>query len=431
MNYKETIDYLFSQLPMYHRIGAAAYKADLGNTVALCTRLGDPQNSFPSVHIAGTNGKGSVSHMLASIMQNCGLKTGLYTSPHLKDFRERIRVNGEMITEEAVVAFVKRYRSDFETIQPSFFEMTVGMAFDFFRQQKVDIAIIEVGLGGRLDSTNIITPLVSVITNVSFDHMQLLGDTLEKIAFEKAGIIKPGIPVVVGETQNPIREVFTKRAAEVGTGITFADSIYTVLNTQLTSDQPKQLVMDIHRNGFPFLKRLSSPLSGLYQLKNIVTVIGACEALNAIGMQISPAMMRTGIGDVVRNTGFAGRWQLLGENPLTLCDTGHNEEGLREVLTQIAQTPHQTLHFVFGVVNDKSISHILEMLPRNAIYYFCKADIPRGLDAGELQVRALAAGVDGKKYDSVKAALEAARQAASPEDLVFVGGSTFVVAEVI
>ncbi len=431
MDYKETLDYLFAQLPMYHRIGAAAYKPDLENTVAICNLLGNPHNSFPTVHVAGTNGKGSVSHMLASILQNCGLKTGLYTSPHLTDFRERIRVNGKMISEEAVVSFVGRYCNDFETIRPSFFEMTVGMAFDFFRQERVDIAVIEVGLGGRLDSTNIITPVLSVITNVSFDHMQLLGETLEQIAIEKAGIIKPGIPVLIGESQPETQEVFRRTAEKAGTKITFADRIYSAKNCLLTTSYPNQLVMDIYRLTEPFLKKLSSPLAGLYQQKNIITVLGACEQLNGTGMQISPSAMRSGIRDVITNTGFAGRWQLLGENPLTLCDTGHNEEGMRQVLSQIAGTPHAMLHFVFGVVNDKSIAKILELLPREATYYFCKADIPRGLDAGELLEMASSAGLAGKRYDSVKAALEAARNSAGPDDLVFVGGSTFIVAEVI
>lgn len=429
MNYKATLDYLYSQLPMYHRIGAAAYKADMENTIALCNLLGNPQTTFRSIHVAGTNGKGSVSHMLASILQNCGVKTGLYTSPHLVDFRERIRINGTMISETEVIDFVERYRSDFEAIRPSFFEMTVGMAFDHFRRQGVDVAVIEVGLGGRLDSTNIITPMVSVITNVSMDHMQLLGDTVEKIAAEKAGIIKPSVPVVVGETQPAIRHIFTRAAATVGTEFVFADSIYHARNEQITTGFPNQLIMDLYREEEPFLKRLSSPLAGLYQLKNIQTVAGVCETLNMNGMQISPGMIRSGIRDVLKNTGFAGRWQLLREKPLTICDTGHNEDGLKQVVAQISLTPHDKLHFVFGVVNDKSITNILALLPADATYYFCKADIPRALDAGELKKVAHAAGLQGESYPSVKTALDAATCAAGPNDLVFVGGSTFVVGE--
>ncbi len=431
IGYQETLDYLYAQLPMYQRIGVAAYKADLENTIALCNLLGNPQNFFPTVHVAGTNGKGSVSHMLASILQACGLKTGLYTSPHLKDFRERIRVNGQMVGEDEVTGFVNRYRSDFEVIRPSFFEMTVGLTFDYFRRQKVDIAVIEVGLGGRLDSTNIITPLLSVITNISFDHMQLLGDTLEKIAAEKAGIIKRDVPVLIGETQPGIDSVFIRTAMAKGNRITFADKLFHAKNIQHTTNHPKQLVMDICRQDVPFLKRLVSPLAGNYQQKNIITAIAACEQLNGEGLQISPSSIRAGIRDVTINTGLAGRWQLLGTDPLTICDTGHNEAGIGEVLQQIDQTPHQRLHFVFGVVNDKSITAILKLLPKDATYYFCKADIPRGLDAAELQSLARTEGMEGDHYNSVKTALEAARSAASPEDLVFVGGSTFIVAEVV
>lgn len=429
MRYKETLEYLFAQLPMYHRIGAAAYKADLENIHALSDLLGNPHHAFRSIHVAGTNGKGSVSHMLASILQNRGLKTGLYTSPHLVDFRERIRVNGVMISEEAVVDFVERYRGDFETILPSFFEMTVGMAFDHFRREAVDVAVIEVGLGGRLDSTNIITPMVSVITNVSMDHMHLLGDTVDKIAVEKAGIIKPSIPVVVGETQPAISPIFIQTAERAGVEPLFADARYHARNEQITTGYPSQLILDLYRNQEPFLKRLSSPLAGLYQLKNIQTVAGVCEVLNQSGMEISPGIIRSGIREVVKNTGFAGRWQMLREKPLTIADTGHNEDGMSHVVAQIGRTPHERLHFVFGVVNDKSIATILSLLPTDATYYFCKANIPRALDAEELKTVAHAAGLKGEAYPSVKSALEAATLAAGPNDLVFVGGSTFVVGE--
>jgi len=432
MNYQNTLKYLFARLPMYHRVGVQAYKADLDNTVALCTMLGNPQESFRTVHVAGTNGKGSVSHMLASILQTAGFKTGLYTSPHLKDFRERIRVNGRMITKRAVTRFMERHRDESEAIGPSFFELTVGMAFDYFREQQVEIAVIEVGLGGRLDSTNIITPEVSVITNISFDHMQLLGNSLKEIAAEKAGIIKPSIPVVVGETQEEVAPVFRDKAAGCFSDILFADQRYNAeLMQQDYSGEGKLRNLDIYRDGTLFAGQLESPLTGLYQRKNIQTVMAACDILNNLGYKLSLPVIRKGIRNVLVNTGLAGRWQILSREPLTICDTGHNESGLREVLAQIAVTPHQRLHIVFGVVNDKHLAPILNLLPKNADYYFCKPDIPRGLDAGQLRGQANAEGLCGDSYSSVAKALEAARDHATAGDLVFVGGSTFVVAEVL
>jgi len=431
MTYKETLDYLYTQLPMYQRIGAAAYKADLENTVAICNLLENPEKSFRSVHIAGTNGKGSTSHMLASIFQEKGLKTGLYTSPHLLDFRERIRINGIMIPEEKVIRFVEKYKPDFEKIQPSFFEMTVGLAFNHFREEKVDIAIIEVGLGGRLDSTNIITPLLSVITNISFDHKQFLGNTLEKIATEKAGIIKYHIPVVIGESQEEIRHVFIEKARKEESEIVFADAEFTVGESTAWEAGSGQMRLDILRNNTKYLTQLKSPLGGNYQKKNIITVCAACELLSKQFSDISKDELRKGILHVIMNTGFAGRWQLLSRSPLTVCDTGHNEAGLQEVLDQIKRTPHDHLHFVFGMVNDKEIEDILKMLPRDATYYFCKADIPRGLDAHELRLKATGYGLTGEAFDSVKKAMKAAQQRAGKNDLVFIGGSTFVVAEVV
>ena len=431
MTYQQTLDYLFAQLPMFHRIGAQAYKANLDNTIALCELLDNPQHSFRSVHIAGTNGKGSVSHMLASILQAAGFRTGLYTSPHLKDFRERIRVNGKMIHKQSVTSFVGKYRAQFEPIQPSFFELTVGMAFDYFREQQVEIAIVEAGLGGRLDSTNIITPLLSVITNISFDHMQFLGDSLEKIAAEKAGIIKPGIPVVIGETQEEIKHVFQQKADACRSEITYADQHFRADNFILTGKNADVRSMDISRDEMLYLKHLNSPLTGSYQRKNILTVMAACEQLKRQGINLSSSVIRAGIKDVIKNTGLAGRWQILSRNPLTICDTGHNQGGLNEVLSQIASTPHNSLHFVFGVVNDKHLPPILKMLPAGATYYFCKPDIPRGLDAADLQRQASDAGLNGACYPSVTEALHAAQQAAGDKDLVFVGGSTFVVAEVV
>ena len=405
MNYSETLSWLYQQLPMYQRIGAAAYKANLDNTISLCNLLENPQNRFRSIHIAGTNGKGSVAHMLASILQMHGLKTGLYTSPHLKDFRERIRINGRMIPKKDVVQFIEKYRTSFEQMQLSFFEMTAGLAFEHFRQESVDIAVIEVGMGGRLDSTNIITPLVSVITNISYDHQQFLGDTLQKIAVEKAGIMKKGIPVVIGETQPVLEEFFREQASLIGCPITFADQL------------PASGIRD--------------PIYVHYQRKNQNTTLGVICQLNSMGFSITEDEIRRGMEQVVANTGFLGRWQVLQEKPLIICDAGHNEAGITEVVRQISQTPHQRLHIVFGMVNDKLASTILQLLPREATYYFCKANIPRGLDADTLRDQANAVGLKGDSYTSVSNALDTAKTYASPDDLIFVGGSTFVVAEVI
>ncbi|MCX6268425.1 MAG: bifunctional folylpolyglutamate synthase/dihydrofolate synthase [Bacteroidetes bacterium] len=431
MTYQQTLDYLYARLPIYHRVGVSAYKANLDNTIGLCDLLDNPQHSFKSIHITGTNGKGSVSHMLASILQTAGFRTGLYTSPHLKDFRERIRVNGKISSKRYISSFIHKYRSHFEPLQPSFFELTVGMAFDYFREQQVDVAVVEVGLGGRLDSTNIIKPLLSVITNVSFDHMQLLGDTLEKIAIEKAGIVKPGIPVVIGETQPEIQTIFRQKASACDSDIFFADQHYRIDNFKLKGKLANYRTMDIFRDGISVLMQLKTPLAGQYQRKNITTVMGACELLNKQGVELSSAVIRSGIKDVIKNTGLKGRWQILNRNPLTICDTGHNESGLKEVLAQIEQTPHKNLHIVFGVVNDKQLAPILKLLPGNATYYFCKPDIPRGLDAADLQHQAHAAGLQGACYSSVRAAMTVAQMMADEDDLVFVGGSTFVVAEVV
>ena len=431
MTYQQTLDYLYAQLPMYHRLGAQAYKANLDNTIALCNLLGNPQNSFSTIHVTGTNGKGSVSHLLASILQMGGFRTGLYTSPHLKDFRERIRVNGKQIERSYVSKFIEKYRDKTEQIQPSFFELTVGMAFDYFRNQKVDIAVIEVGLGGRLDSTNIISPLLSVITNVSLDHTQFLGDTIEQIAAEKAGIIKPGVPVIIGETQRNTKKIFKSIADERKSKIIFADQFYQIGSHRFCGKYHDKQLIDINYEKEPFLENIVLPLAGKYQLKNIITVIAACDQLNFDGLSFSELIVRQGIADVVINTGLQGRWQILGTRPLTICDTGHNEGGLREVLSQIATTPHKQLHFVFGVVNDKNIAAILSMLPENATYYFCRPDIPRGLDANVLHDQAVIYGLKGNTYSSVKEALNFARENASGNDLVFIGGSTFVVAEVV
>ena len=432
MNYKETLDYLYKQLPMFHRVGSAAYKANLDNTIAICKLLDNPENKFRSTHIAGTNGKGSTSHMLASVLQSAGYKTGLYTSPHLKDFRERIKINGKMISREYIVDFVEKYKTDFERIQPSFFEWTVGLAFNYFAREKVDIAVIEVGLGGRLDSTNVITPELCVITNISYDHMALLGDTLPKIAAEKAGIIKPGIPVVIGAAQASTKKVFIDKAKKERAEIHFASQEYKAKNTRTTfAHASPLLITDIAKGRKIVYKDLECGLTGHYQRKNIPAVIKAVELLNEKKFNIEEKALRKGIQKVVKQTGLRGRWQILSQKPLTIADTGHNEAGIKEVLSQIESVPHKKLHFVIGVVNDKDVRTILKMLPKDALYYFCKASIPRALPQEELKELAAKAKLQGQTYPTVKKALKAAQANAKKNDLVFVGGSTFVVAEVV
>ncbi|MDB5115378.1 MAG: fgs [Mucilaginibacter sp.] len=432
MNYQQTLDYLYAQLPIFTRVGISAFKADLTNTIELCKRLDDPQNKFKSVHIAGTNGKGSTSHMLAAILQVAGYKTGLYTSPHLKDFRERIRINGEMISEQAVIDFVALHQQDFEDIQPSFFEMTVGLAFDIFAREKVDIAVVEVGLGGRLDSTNIITPLLSVITNIGWDHMNILGDTLQLIAGEKAGIIKPNIPVIIGEKQEETTDIFMHKARQQNAPISFASELFEV-----KTEKQKQNIDDYQDLEITPLTTHHSPLTthldltGSYQLKNIKTVLAAVDELRLQGFVITDEHIKTALGQVKKLTGLHGRWEVLSKNPLTICDTGHNPEGIQEVLKNIEAVSYKQLHMVIGMVNDKDSSKVLSMLPKNAIYYFAKPDIPRGLEAESLKQKAETFGLHGDAYLSVKAALSAAQKNAKTNDLIFVGGSTFVVAEVV
>ena len=430
MDYKETIDWLFTQLPIYQRVGQAAYKADLSNTIQLLNILGNPQRKFKAIHVAGTNGKGSVAHLLASILQEAGYKTGLYTSPHLKDFRERIRINGEMINENQVVDFVSANQHAFEDIKPSFFEMTVGMAFDYFEKEKVDYAVLETGMGGRLDSTNVSNPVVSVITNIGFDHMQFLGDTIEKISAEKAGIIKEKVPVVIGKTQAGAKEVFEERCKEKESPIYFADQHFEFREIQ-TRDQ-SYLTYDVWKDHQLFIEKLDSPLLGKYQSGNIATALQTLEVLKSLNeLTLSTEDIRQGIELVVQHTGLQGRWQILHKNPLTICDTGHNPEGLQAVVEQIADTQFEKLHFVFGMVNDKNPESLLYLLPKHATYYFCKPDIPRGMDVEELKEHAFKAGLRGEHYSSVNQALHSATNNAKANDLVFVGGSTFVVAEVI
>tara|TARA_R100000306_G_scaffold24681_1_gene27919 strand:+ start:2283 stop:3455 length:1173 start_codon:yes stop_codon:yes gene_type:complete len=390
---------------MYQRVGQSAYKADLAATLNLAKYLKNPEKSFKSIHVAGTNGKGSTSHMLASVFQEAGYKTGLYTSPHLKDFRERIKINGQMISEQYVSNFVQNHRPFFESNQLSFFEMTVGLAFEYFRSENVDIAIVEVGMGGRLDSTNIITPEVSVITNIGLDHTQFLGDTLEKVAVEKAGIIKDRVPVIIGETSPETKRVFEEIALERNAPIVFAE-----MNDAST---------------------YSSDLKGSYQQKNIRTVISILRMLQKKGWNISEENIQKGLMNTVKNTGLMGRWQILGQAPKVICDTAHNREGLQIVLDQLASEDFQNLHIVLGVVSDKDLASILPLFPKDATYYFCRPNIPRGLDASLLLSRARGFGLIGQEYISVSKAYEAALKAALPQDLVFVGGSTFVVAEVL
>ena len=417
MTYQETLDYMFAQLPMYHRVGAAAYKADIQPTIDMMEALGNPERSFRSIHVAGTNGKGSVSHMLASIMQEAGLKVGLYTSPHLVDFRERIRIDGEMIPQQAVVSFVENNRQMIADLKLSFFEMTVGLAFDYFAREKVDLAVVEVGMGGRLDSTNVINPLLSVITNIGLDHTQFLGDTLDKIAAEKAGIIKPGVPVVIGETQSETAPVFTAKAAECHAPITFADSHYVV-------DK---------------IERYTTELTGEYQKKNIATVLEAVEVLRRhTGIDPAPDAVQRGLARVVTNTHLQGRWQRIGTSPLTICETAHNEPGIRAMIKGVANTPHHGLHIIYGCVNDKDFRQILMFLNSElqahesmVTWYFSQPSVPRGLPVAELVSAAASIGVEGDAYSNVKDAIEAARSAAVAADLVLVTGSIFLVADAL
>ena len=485
MNYQETLDFMFAQLPMYHRIGAAAYKADIQPTTDLMEALGNPQRKFRSIHVAGTNGKGSVSHFLASILQEAGYKVGLYTSPHLVDFRERIRINGQMIPQQAVVDFIGRKLpacggnlgnsgNRFEMISQdydgpdkscksinnlqdfqdfakreklSFFEMTVGLAFDYFAREQVDIAVIEVGMGGRLDSTNVITPELSIITNIGLDHTQFLGDTLEKIAAEKAGIIKEGVPVVIGETQPETAPVFLSTAAARHAPITFADQHYHISDEcGMMNDELMTFTVDcVNSSLLTPHSSLASQLSGEYQKKNIATVLEAVEVLRKSGQwPVTSDQLQRGLSRVVTNTHLHGRWQKIGEAPLTICETAHTEPGIRAMLPKLAElklrTPHSALriHLVYGCVNDKDFSHILQLLHSSLIthhsslsWYFTQPSVPRALPVDQLKAAAEALGIHGQAYPRVGEAITAARQAAQPDDLVLVTGSIFLVADAL
>ena len=405
MGYKETINWMFSKLPMYQQIGGAAYKKDLSRTELFATYLGHPENNFKSIHIGGTNGKGSTAHMLAAVLQEAGYKVGLYTSPHLKDFRERIKINGNKVPENFVIDFIDEQKSFLERHQLSFFEMTVGMAFSYFEKEKVDLAVVEVGLGGRLDSTNIITPEVSVITNIGLDHTQFLGDTLQEIAVEKAGIIKKNVPIIIGETQDTVQSIFKQKAKEMNADIYFADALFHPLPT--------------------------CSLLGDYQQKNIKTVLQTLEILKLKGFGLTEQHIRKGLIQVQPSTGLRGRWEILSKNPKVICDTAHNKEGLTLVLNQLQKERYNTLHMVLGMVRDKPIANLIGLFPKHAVYYFCSPAIERGMNASQLAQLFTINGYQGQIYSSVNEAFGTAKRYAKSEDLIFVGGSTFVVAEVL
>lgn len=424
MTYQETIEYLYNQLPVYQKIGGSAYKEGLDNSLALDTYFAHPHTKYKTLHIAGTNGKGSTSHLLAAILQEAGYKVGLYTSPHLVDFRERIRVNGEKISQQYVVDFVDKHREYFEPIEPSFFELTMMMSFLYFADMHVDVAIIEVGLGGRLDSTNIITPDLSVITNISFDHMQFLGNTLEKIATEKAGIIKKNIPVIIGEAEGEVKNVFTDTAERVGAPILFAEDEHIIQSSLKTASG---WLFDTK-----YYLHLKGELSGYAQIKNAATVLCAVKELQKIGYTIPSKAVYNGFAYVTKLTGLMGRWQILQElHPKIVCDTGHNVAGIKYIADQLANEKYDTLHIVLGMVNDKDIASVLELLPRKAIYYFTKASVPRAMNERELQMLAQKKGLMGYSYPTVAEAVRAAKDWAASNDFVFIGGSNFVVADAL
>ncbi|MBL0273482.1 MAG: bifunctional folylpolyglutamate synthase/dihydrofolate synthase [Chitinophagaceae bacterium] len=427
MTYQQTIDYLFSRLPMFSRIGAAAYKADLLNTIRLCKALDNPQHNFKSIHIAGTNGKGSVSHMLAAILQTAGYKTGLYTSPHLKDFRERIKINGEMIPEDFVISFTKKIMPLIEEIEPSFFEITVAMAFDYFADQKIDIAVIETGLGGRLDSTNIITPELSIITNIGLDHMNLLGDSLEKIALEKAGIIKEGVPVIIGEVLPETEVVFKPVALERNAALTIASHTRQVRDWHW---EKHELIVEVADDHHPDHKIYHLDLPGIYQTKNLLTVLECCSKLQEQGWVMDEKIIQQGLKKTKKLTGLHGRWEIIHTSPKVILDVAHNADGIRQLVLQSEVTEHNQLHIVLGMVKDKEIETVLALLPSNARYYFTKAQIPRALPETELKEKAALLNLKGDSFPEVNKALHNAMQQAHPDDLIIVCGSIFLVGEV-
>ena len=428
MSYQQTLDYLFARLPMFQRVGAAAYKANLDNTIQIAELLGRPHLKLKCIHVAGTNGKGSSSHMLAAILQTAGYKTGLYTSPHLIDFRERIKINGKMIPKKYVQEFVETHKEAFESIEPSFFEWTVGLALDYFAKEEVDVAVIEVGLGGRLDSTNIITPKACLITNISFDHMNLLGDSLEKISFEKAGIIKLRVPVVISQYQSETAPVFNTVAKAQKAPIEFADKNYKLLESKIHKEVLQIKLLHKSNN---VVETYELDLIGNYQIKNLLGVLNVMEFVRKAGFIVEEEHVKNALRHVIPLTGLKGRWQKLSDKPLIIADTGHNEDGIKQVIENINHIPHQQLHMVFGTVNDKDIEKILMLLPKKANYYFVKADIPRALSENELQKQAQKHNLKGEAFDSVEKGLKAAKKAAEKGDLIFVGGSTFVVGDAL
>ena len=429
MNYQETIDYLIGQLPMYQRTGKAAYKEGLENTFKLDAYFNSPHKKYHTIHVGGTNGKGSVCHMLASVMQQAGYKVGLHTSPHLIDYRERIRVNGTLMDKKAVVDYTSKHKEYFRKLKPSFFEMSVFMAFDYFAQQKVDVGLIEVGLGGRLDSTNIIHPVLSVITNIGMDHTEFLGDSLEKIAAEKAGIIKNSTPVVIGEANDLTRPVFLKEADQHQAKIIFAQEKYTKDFVMLSLEGNPIIQIRDNKKATGF--NVETDLLGYYQRKNLVTCLTAIDELIEKGFNISSDHIAAGLKNVKKTTGLRGRWDICGSNPLIICDTAHNAEGIFEVVNQISETPYRNLHMLIGFVEDKDMDTILNLMPKDATYYFTRPSVPRGLDHHTLVSMAYQYGLKGKSFESVSNALEEARVKSHKDDLIFVGGSTFLIADLL
>ncbi len=427
MNYAETLDYLYNTLPMFSRMGSAAFKKDLTNIQALCAHLGHPQQRFQSIHVGGTNGKGSVSHMLAATLQTAGYKTGLYTSPHLKDFRERIRVDGQMANEAFVVDFIENHKAFIESIQPSFFEITVAMAFEYFAQQQVEVAVVEVGLGGRLDSTNIVQPVLSVITNIGWDHMNLLGNTLEAIAGEKAGIIKPNTPVVVGEKQPATEPIFRQVAQQKEAPLLFAEDRFQLMDYQLAADR---LVLQVQDKEQDQTKTYQLDLPGIYQTKNILTVLQSIEVLKQKHFSISEQQVQTAFQQTKKITGLSGRWEVVHQAPAVVLEVAHNEDGMRQMLAHLAALHYQQLHIILGMVKDKEVEKVLALLPTQAHYYFTQAHIPRALEATALQAKAAVFHLQGQVYQEVNQALQEALQQAAPEDMIVVCGSIFLVAEV-
>ncbi|UCH15211.1 MAG: bifunctional folylpolyglutamate synthase/dihydrofolate synthase [Bacteroidales bacterium] len=427
MNYEGIIGYLYNKLPMYQRDGKAAYKASLENTVRLDKYFKSPHKKYLTVHVGGTNGKGSVCHILTSVLQNAGFKTGLYTSPHLIDFRERIKVNGELISEEYVVKFVNKHISFFDEVQPSFFEMSVFMAFEYFAYMKVDIAIIEVGLGGRLDSTNIINPVLSVITNIGYDHMEFLGNTLEEIAFEKAGIIKNSVPVIIGESDVKVNSIFIDIAKQRSSSIYIADRIFSP-GSNLYSDDEMQ-ILNIEKENQVYYPNLKTDLPGIYQRKNILTALACIDFLKEQGFEIANIDIYNGLKKVVTSTGFYGRWQIIRREPRIICDTAHNYEGFKSVISQIKNTSYKNLHIIIGFVKEKRIEDFLEIFPEKAFYYFTKPDVPRGLDENIIYEKSKTYNLKGKTYQSVQKAYKDALSSADKNDMIFIGGSTYIVAD--